>query len=276
MGSMIPKWLWGKTIAVYDLETDNIPTTKIYMMGVAIIIIDNTGVVSTIPSKVFTYTWTPYSKGSLLQGISLIVSCDYHAGFNSVGFDDQEVAKHLSIQLNDKHLDAMILSKIIFSKDDLFSIDASLGLDKDLWGSYSLKAFGQRLGDFKLDFHSFDEMTEEMAIYCNQDTNLTVQLLLFLLEKENFPLEAVVDIEHKAAAIIAEQSIMGFYIDIEKTRALNTKLLTEKLDLSTQLSEIFAPKWLKDGTEKTYKKKSVVRKYLPNKHYKPLLGTPHD
>ncbi|RKX82192.1 MAG: hypothetical protein DRP57_10390, partial [Spirochaetes bacterium] len=166
-----------------------------------------------------------------------------------------------------------ILSKIIFSKDDLFSIDPKLGIDKDLWGGYSLKAFGQRLGDFKLDFSDFSEMTKDMATYCNQDVDLTVQLLLFLLEKPNFPLEAVVDIEHKAATIIAEQTRFGFYIDIEKTRALNTKLLTEKLSLATELADIFSPKWLRDGPVKTYKKLSTTRKYLPDTTYIPLLGT---
>ena len=116
-------------------------------------------------------------------------------------------------------------------------------------------------------------MTEEMAIYCNQDVNLTSKLLLHLLSQENFPLEKVVTIEHQAAAIIAEQERYGFYIDIEKARALNTALLTEKLNLSTELLEIFHPKWLKDGPVKEYKKLSTVKKYLPNNHYKPLLGT---
>ncbi len=273
---MIPKWLWNKSIAVYDLECDLIPTTLIYMMGVSIVTISDKGAASVVPSKVFTHTWAPYTHGSLLQGIQLITDCDYHAGHNSVGFDDPEVAKHLGILLDHKHLDTIILGKIIFSKDDLVGIDASIGIDKDLWGGYSLKAFGQRLGDFKIDFNDFSQMTKTMAVYCNQDVDLTVRLLLFLLEKENFPIEAVVDIEHRAAAVIAEQTKFGFYIDIEMTRKLNTDLLTEKLDLSTQLSDIFAPKWLKDGPEKTYKKPSKVRKYLPNNNYIPLIGTHND
>jgi len=269
----IPKWLWNKTIAVFDLETDRIPTTEIYMNGVAIVTISDTGIPTITPSKVFTQYWAPYSKGSLLQSIELMNTCDYICGHNIQAFDSPEIRKHLSIDLQVIPLDTLIISKIIFSKDELFAIDASLGIDKDLWGGYSLKAFGQRLGDFKIDFHDFSGMTKEMSIYCNQDVDLTAQLLLFLLNKVNFPLEAVIEIEHKAAAIIAEQETFGFYIDIEKTRALNTKLLTEKLDLSNKLTDIFAPKWLKDGPEKSYKKLSKVRKYLPNTKYIPLIGT---
>ena len=270
---MIPKWLHGKTIAVYDLETDRIPTTLIYMAGIGIITISDTGIATTTPSKIYTHKWTPYSNGSLHEGLTLINSCDYHAGFNSVGFDDPEVSKHLGVTLTTPHLDAMIIAKIIFSKDDLYSIDPKLGIDKDLWGGYSLKAFGQRLGDFKIDFSDFTDMTEEMAIYCNQDVNLTSQLLLFLLEKPECPLERVLLIEHQAAAVIAEQTKFGFYIDIEKARALNTKLLTEKLSLATDLADIFSPKWLRDGPVKTYKKLSTTRKYLPDTTYIPLLGT---
>ena len=270
---MIPKWLWNKKIAVYDLETDRIPTSLIYMAGVAIVKIDDKGNPYTIPSKVFTHIWTPYSQGSLLEAIALINSCDIVAGFNSVGFDNPEVFKHLGVDIPLPHLDAMILSKIIFPKDSLYAIDAQLGVDKDLWASYSLKAFGQRMGDFKLDFHSFDEMTEEMAIYCNQDTNLTAQLLIFLLQKEEFPLQQVVEIEHQAAAIIAEQTAMGFYLDIDKARELNTALLKEKGEIARELAEEFKPKWLKDGPVKTYKKPSIVRKYLPDNNYTPLIGT---
>lgn len=267
---MIPKWLYGKRIGVWDLETDYIPTTLIYMNGVAFIDIDNNGNVSITPSKTYTYKWTPYSNGSLLQSITSLLDCDYLCGHNLVGFDLPQIEKHLSIKLETPVLDTLILSKIMISKDELYSIDSSLGIVDDIdWSRpYALDAFGKRLGNKKIAFKEFSEMTEEMQIYCDQDVNLTSDLLLHLLNQENFPLEAVIEIEHKAAAIIAEQTKFGFYIDIEKTRALNTKLLKEKGDLARKLSDIFSPKWLKDGPVKTYKKKSVVRKYIPNNNYK--------
>jgi len=270
----LPEWLWDKTIAVYDLETDPIETTKIYMSGVGILTVGSVGDYTYTPSRVFTGVWAPYSTGSMLEAVALINSCDYRAGFNSVGFDDMEVRKHLGVIFTNQHLDGLIISKLIFSKDDLFAMDPKLGVDKALWGSYKLKAFGQRLGDFKLDFEDFSEMTHEMATYCNRDVDLTAHLLMFLLEHESCPLQAVIDIEHAAAAIIAEQTFFGFYLDIDKTRALNTKLLREKGELHRELSAIFTPRWLRDGPEKSYKKPSQTRKFLPNHNYKPLLGTP--
>ena len=265
---MIPKWLWGKRIAIYDIETDWIPTTQIFTIGVAILEIDTNGTETITPSKAFTQYWVPYSNGSLMQAVTLINSCDFVSGHNIISFDTPELRKHLSTLLRPRPLDTLILSKIVFSKDDLFAMDPQLRVEKDMWGSYSLKAFGQRMGDFKIDFHDFSGLTPEMVKYCNQDVDLTAQLLVFLFKKENFPIEPVVDIEHKAAEIIQEQTEFGFYIDIDMARALNTKLLQEKGEIARELATIFKPKFLQDGQVKTYKKKSQVKKYLPNEHYK--------
>ena len=270
---MIPKWLHGTRIGIYDLETDYIPTTEIFCNSVSILDIAEDGSYTVTPARVFTQFWTPYSTGSLMESVTLLDTCNYVCAHNLMGFDLPEVKKHLGVTLKGTPLDTIILAKLIFTKDDLFGIDASLKIDKDQYGSYSLKAFGQRLGDFKIDYSDFSHLNAEMAIYCDKDTDLATQLLIFLLEKEEFPLEEVVTLEHKAAAIIAEQTALGFYFDVDSARTLNTKLLTEKLEIATELAETFHPKFLKEGPVKSYKKLSKVKKYLPNNHYIPLLGT---
>jgi len=263
-----PQWLYNKTVAVFDLETDRIPTTKIYMNGVALIKFNNIGEATVIHSEVYTTTWTKYTNGSLMQSLIPLIKADFICGHNVCGFDIPEILKHLGVQLKAPVLDTIILAKIMYSKDALFTIDAQLGLPKDLWGSYSLKAFGQRLGNDKLHFEDFDEMTEDMAIYCNQDVNLTADLLLHLLAQDNFPLEQVVELEHKAAAIIAQQTAAGFYFDVDKATILNTELLREKGDIARKLAGIFKPKFLKDGPVKKYKKKLNTRIFIPNPTYK--------
>jgi len=274
--------LKNKTIAVYDIETPWITKegiqkiSKIYCIGV-VTLLDS----KVISEKVYTEYWTPYSNGSLLEGIRHLNSADIRVAFNNIGFDDYVISnilgtafKPISPRWDFGALDLLICSKICYSKDELFAIDATLGIDKDLWGSFSLRAFGARLGNDKMHFDEFDTgLTADMAKYCIQDCLVTADLFLHLTAKENFPLNAVVDIEHKAASIITMQSVYGFYIDIEKTRRLNTKLLTEKLELATELSAIFSPKFLRDGKVKSYKKLSKVKKYLPNTEYIPLIGT---
>jgi len=272
---MIPKWLWNKRICVFDLETDFIPTSLIYMNGVAFIDIDNKGNSTITPSQIYTYIWTTYTKGSLLESVSIMQNCDYIVGHNLVGFDIPQIKKHLGVSLDIPVLDTLIISKVMISKDELYTIDAQLGLLDTIDESrpYALDAFGKRLGNNKLVFKEFDEMTEEMAIYCNQDVNLTCDLLLHLMNQENFPLQQVITIEHQAAAIIAEQTANGFYFNIDKGKELNTALLTEKASIARELSTVFKPKFLKKGQPQTYKKLSKVRKYLPNNNYIPLLGT---
>lgn len=270
---MVPKWLYGKRIGVFDLETDFIPTTMIFCNSIAFIDIDEHGNVSTTPAKVFTYKWTPYTNGSLMESITLLNECDWVAAHNLMSFDLQEVRKHLHIDFNTGFLDTLILAKLIFTQDDLYAMDPQLKISKENYGGYSLRAFGERLGDFKIDYTDFTHLNEEMAIYCDKDTDLCMDLLLFLLGKEEFPPYNVVDLEHKAANIIAAQTEAGFYIDIEKARALNTSLLKEKGDIARELSTMFDPKFLKDGKVKTYAKESKVKKYLPNTKYVPLLGT---
>ena len=272
---MIPKWLHGKTIGVYDLETTAFPNiTEIFCNSVSIITIDASGGVKVTPAIVYTQFWTSYSHGSLMESVTLLNSCDYVCAHNLMGFDIQQIKLLLGSALTAIPLDTLILSKLIFSKDELFAIDAQLGIDKDLFGSYSLKAFGQRLGGrSKIEYSDFSHLNAEMAKYCDMDTNLAVDLLLFLLEKNNFPLETVIDLEHKAADIIAQQTAAGFYINIDMAKELNTKLLQEKFELATELSTMFNSKFLRDGKVKTYKKLSRVKKYLPNEHYIPLLGT---
>lgn len=260
---MYPEWLKDKTIAVLDLETDYIPTTQIFCNSITVI--KNGDVV--VPVKLYTQYWTPYSHGSLQESIKVVNECDYVCAHNLCGFDNGEIEKYLT-KLLPKQLDTLILAKLIFSKDDLYAMDVGLGVDKDMLGKYSLKAFGQRFGDHKLDYTDFSHLNEEMGIYCNQDTELAARLLVFLLEKEHFPTEQVIKMEHDVANIIYKQTQFGFYLDKELTVKLDTDLLKEKGELSRKLLEIFHPKFLKDGAEKSYKKVSTVRKYIENKNWK--------
>ena len=265
----------NKVMAVYDIETPYLTNDGISAIPniycIAVTIIDKGKI---LPTKLFTEYWVPYSDGSLLEAIAFINSADIAVAHNGMGFDIPVIQQVLGVDITVSHYDTLILSKIIFPKDELFSIDAQLNIPKELWASYSLKAFGHRLGNYKIQFEEFDTgLTQQMATYCIQDTNLTADLILFLLGKDNFPLQQVVEIEHQAAAIIAEQTSMGFYLDIDKARELNTALLKEKGEIARELAEEFKPKWLKDGPVKTYKKPSVVRKYLPDNNYTPLIGT---
>jgi hypothetical protein len=266
---MLPQFLKDKTIAVFDIEADRIPSTKIYCISV--LILKNNKIIDKV--KAYTTYWTPYSNGSLFQAITAINNCDYNCGHNIVNYDIPAITRILNLNITSKPLDTLIIASIMYSYDDLYAIDTKLGIDSNLVGALSLKAFGQRLGSAKIEFEDFEKLSEEMVIYCNQDVELTAKLLNLLLSRDNFPLEQVIEVEHQTARVVTEQTQQGFYLDIEKATALNTELLKEKLELSQALRKVFLPKFLKDGKEKTYKKLSKGRRFLPNTDYIPLLGT---
>ena len=260
----------SSTIAVYDIETPFITSegsdalTQIYC--IAVTVIDN-GVIQ--PSKLFTETWQSYSDGSLMEGIELINSCKYTGAHNGMSFDAPVISNVLSTDITPIPLDTLIISKLLYSSDELIGMDAKLDIPKNLWGSYSLKAFGYRLGNYKIQFEEFDEgLTEQMGIYCKQDADLTADLLLHLFSGEYFPNDEVITLEHKAASIIAKQESYGFYFDIDKARILNSELLAEKLAISQKLVPLFRPKLLPDGRVATYKKPMKSRRFLPNTNYK--------
>ena len=267
--------LQGRTFAVWDIETPRITSEgigavpEIYCISVVLVI---DGVIQ--PAKLFTQYYTTYSDGSLLEAIKLINSTDGAVAHNGIGFDNAVLRYVCGVDIKVKSYDTLIISKIMLSSNELISIDAKLGLDKKLWGSYSLKAFGERLGESKLEFTDFDGgLTYDMAFYCKQDTVTGAELFVHLCNQPNWPADNVLELEHECAKIIQEQEHYGFYFNIEKGTALNTTLLTEKLEIGHELEKMFKPKFLPDGKVKTYKGTTKSKKFLPNPKYKPLLGT---
>jgi len=254
-------------LAIYDIETTPIPKNgiayidTIWAIGVKL---DNG------PVKKYTKYYIEGTDGTLKQALEEINKAEFRTGHNIIGFDDYLIEKLIG-PLTNKPLDTLILSKIMFSKDMLYDIDFSLGekYPKELIGAYSLKAFGHRMGkNLKIEFNDFSKLSTEMIKYMEGDINVSKDLIDFLQQHPKYPSEAVIEIEHKAAAIITKQSIVGFHINIEKARELNTKLLKEKLQLANELSKIFKPKFLPDGPEQSTNKLIKRKVWLLDKNYK--------
>ena len=264
-------------VACFDIETPSITSEGIEAITtiwcISVVIIQNGEVIEKYN---FTHKWAPYSDGSIMEAVTLLNSTPIIAAHNLCGFDFPVIENVTGTKLIADRLDSLILAKLMYSKDSLIGIDTTLGVGGRLIGSYSLKAFGVRMGgdDQKLEFTDFDGgLTAEMVEYCLMDTVVLANFIRHLVVQENFPISTVITLEHEAAAIIAEQTQFGFYIDIDKARELNTNLLQEKFELATELDTMFNPKFLRDGQMKTYKKLSTVKKYLPNTHYHKLIGT---
>jgi DNA polymerase I-like protein with 3'-5' exonuclease and polymerase domains len=106
-------------------------------------------------------------------------------------------------------------------------------------GAASLKAWGYRLSDHKIEFKDFTQYSEEMLTYCEQDVNVTTKLFK-LIQEQNYKASAL-HLEHWFAKSIERQIRSGFQFDMDKCIDLVDELRAKQKELEVQLKEVFPP-----------------------------------
>lgn len=133
-----------------------------------------------------------------------------------------------------------------------------------LIGSYSLKAWGYRLGEYKGDFgeqeNAWETWTPEMSQYCIQDVKVTYKLYERL--KLNPLTEECFELEHRVATIIAQQEQNGFLFDYAQAEKLTAELAIRRTELREQLQETFPPFYRKKGREFIPKRDNAKSGYV--------------
>jgi len=261
-------------IVIYDIETTAIErdlqglVRRIWAIGLKVI---EDNVVQ--PTQVFSAYHTTGTDGSLVHAKAIILSADVLVGFNSISFDDAVLRSHWKIEIPTS-LDLMILAKLMFTKDELFAIDMDLNLPKDLWGSFSLKAFALRMGaEQKIEFDDWTKLTPDMLTYCKGDVDITYNFYGFLTQHERYPIPTVANLEMHVKRLVVDQERAGFHFNYGAARILSTKMLGEKFTLERKLTKTFTPRFLPEGQPKKTDNMIKSKVWLPNKDYTPLLGT---
>jgi DNA polymerase I-like protein with 3'-5' exonuclease and polymerase domains len=257
------------TTAIFDIETTAIPTEGVYAVDkihcIAIKVDDN-------PTQIYTAHYLPGSNGTLNNALEVLNSVDLVIAHNGIGFDCIVVNNVLG-KLHTPCLDTMLLAKLIYTKDELIELDYTIpDFNKQKYGSFSLEAFGDRMSYPKGSHSDWSKLTTSMMQYCVQDVDVTYQLYKNLLSAKNFPSKSVIDLEHKVAAIIAEQVHYGFYYDIDNGRALMQKLMHEQLSISIRLSRTFKPLILRKAPDVTPAKPRRTKQYVLDDNYKYLTA----
>ena len=181
-------------------------------------------------------------------GLDMLMNADKIAGHNVIKFDIPAIQKlYPNFKVTEQQvIDTLTLSTLIYP--DLSDVDMKLlakeKLDKKLFKSHALKAWGQRMGFLKGDYDmSIEEnrlsWSQEMEDYCVQDCLVTEKLYKHLMTKN--PSKESVELEHKLQWITADMETQGFYFDQEKAAELHTKLIARKLDLAAELQTAFPP-----------------------------------
>ena len=138
-------------------------------------------------------------------------------------------------------IDTLICTRLIWPKEKLYELDEEqyTEVPKGLRGSASLKAWGYRLADYKIDFKDFSEYSEAMAEYCRQDVAVTTKLFE-KVQKQNYP-EPALKLEHDFAGCIEAQVRTGFPFDVDAALDLVDNLRAKETELQAHLKEIFPP-----------------------------------
>ena len=168
---------------------------------------------------------------------------DKVVGHNIIGFDAPVLRKvwGINIGLNQVE-DTLVLSRLY---------------DSQIEGGHSLRAWGERLGDYKDDFTAFDDgLTDEMISYCKQDVAVTKQLHHYLCSKLHEwtdPAKAI-ELEHYVAMVISRQEKNGFKLDEPNAVDLLNQLQGRMMDIESQLQAVFPPIVEERWSEKTGKR----------------------
>lgn len=224
---------------------------------------------------VFTETKQPFTDGTFKDFIRVLKSIDILVGHNIIKFDLPVLSNILGVNFNNQELvDTFILSKLMFSTEDLYSMDLSIpSMPSKLYGSASLKAFGYRLGENKIEYDDFSTgLNKEMVVYCKQDVKVTNALYKRLRTMDNYPREDVLKVETDFASIISKQENYGFYFDIQNARKLAVKLQFSKSNLEHKLQKEFPARFVPIGevTPKTNREQSV---FITNETFSLLKQT---
>lgn len=142
---------------VFDLETNGLydDVTKIF----CIVIYDVT--------RKQTFTYGPDAIDDALNHLNTAHTL---IGHNVIFYDIPVLRKLTDFQLNCHVIDTLICTRFIWPKEKLFELDENQSVHNQmppgLKGSASLKAWGYRLSDNKIDFKDFSRYSQEMLDYC--------------------------------------------------------------------------------------------------------------
>jgi DNA polymerase I-like protein with 3'-5' exonuclease and polymerase domains len=182
-------------------------------------------------------------------------------GHNIIGFDSVILNKYWGTKITLRQMkDTLILSRLLDPSKD---------------GGHSLEAWGQRLGKPKFSYRKVwlwmkglndkdtpdgaefnDPIPALMEHYCIIDTEVTADLFLHLekeLKDKEFGGECV-ELEHKVAAIIAQQVRNGFRLDVVYAISLVTEVKGRLAEIYESMQQRWPSYQLERFSEKTGKR----------------------
>lgn len=255
------------SICYADIETFSIPASGVFdVEEIHCIAVKS----NNEPTLIYTSRFLPLPNygGTLRNALDFINSHEYCVFHNGIGFDIPVITTLLG-SITSKPLDSMLIAKLLYTKDELISLDCTIiDFPKDKYGSFSLDAFGRRMGEYKGSYSDWSRLTSEMCSYCTQDVEVTYHLFQHLIAHDHYPSQDIISLENEVASIIAEQQYLGFHIDLEACRTLLKEMMHEQLTIELRLQKQFRPMFLPDGPPVVPAGPRRNKIYLPDTSYR--------
>jgi len=210
---------------IFDIETDGLinEVTKIHCL---------------VLKDIDTNTILSLSVKEALDKLS---NADIIIGHNIIKFDLPVIKKlYPEFKSNAKIYDTIVATRLLFpdvKEKDFQRKD----FPKDCIGKHSLKAWGNRIGNYKAEFDTdWKTFTPEMLEYCKQDVEVTYNLYK-MIEEIKYSQQAM-DLEHDVAQLIYNQETHGFTFDTDKAKKLYSELNSKRMEIENKLQKMFPPK----------------------------------
>ena len=217
-----------ETYLVFDLETNGLydQATKVF----CVVIYDI--------NKQQTFSYGP---DSIADALAHLATADCFIGHNLIFYDIPVLQKLHSFVSKARIIDTLVCTRLIWPKELLNDLDTEQypQVPTNMRGSASLKAWGWRLADNKINFKDFSQYSEELLEYCIQDVVITTRLWQ-KIANENYA-ESALKLEHDFAIAINRQIRSGIPFDVDASLALVDELRAKQQDIETKLKEIFPP-----------------------------------
>lgn len=145
---------------------------------------------------------------------------------------------------------------------------------------HGLKAWGERLGFHKGSYEeSWEKLTDEMIIYCEQDVLLCAKVYEIVCEEtQDFSEKSIAD-EHRMQRLATHVEENGFAFDKKLAHKMYSKLLKEQEEIVIQMQDTFEPEVIQLKTKTKLKpfnpaSRKQIGERLVEKGWKPKQLTP--
>jgi len=204
-----------QTVAYFDIETDGIDATKVHCICA----------MTNKEEEVYDFI----GENSIAKFKEWLVDRDIRvlSGHGIINFDLPVLNN-----LGDFTWDYTIRDTLVLSRLANPSVE----------GGHSLKAWGERIGNYKDDYGGgWAFFSDDMLFYCRQDVRVTKDVYRRLgVQLEGFD-EQSIELEHTVATIIREQEKTGVLFDERKAFELMAELKEQVVNIEIKVRDVFKP-----------------------------------